>query len=128
MLNVHLFFLKLTGCMIAEKASGHDVPVSIEPFSDAIMSDRPHAEVYVEFGKHDGIVGRSDLHCWTVDAGKSVLAGWLYELDTIAVSVIRQIRTVAPCLASPLAKQHKTFQDREFYVFEGGQSQTGKLG
>jgi hypothetical protein len=89
MLNVHLFFLKLFGCMIAEaKANGHDVPIPLEPFSDAIMTGRPHAEVHLEFGKHDGIVGRSDLHCWMVDPGKSVLAAWLYELDTIAMSVI----------------------------------------
>lgn len=89
MLNVHLFFLKLTGCMIAEaKANGHDVPIPLDSFSDAIMSGRPHAEVYLEFGRHDGIVGRSDLHCWTVDPGKGVLAAWLYELNTIAVSVI----------------------------------------
>src|ERR1700754_812431 len=35
MINVHLFFLKLTGCMIAEaKANGHDVPIPLDPFSD----------------------------------------------------------------------------------------------
>jgi hypothetical protein len=89
MLKVHLFFLKLFGCMIAEaKANGYDVPIDLDLFSNAIMSGRPHAEVHLEFGKHDGIIGRSDLHCWTTDPGKSVLAAWLYELDTIAVSVI----------------------------------------
>lgn len=89
MLNVHLFFLKLTGCMIAEaKANGYDVPIPLEPFSDAIMSSRQHTEIYLEFGRHDGIVGRSDLHCWTVDPGKGILAAWLYELDMIVVSVI----------------------------------------
>lgn len=89
MLNVHLFFLKLFGCMIAEaKTNGHDVPIPLDPFSEAIRSGRSHACVHLESGKHDGIVGRSDLHCWTVDPGNSVLAAWLYELDTIAVSVI----------------------------------------
>lgn len=89
MLNVHLFFLKLTGCMIAEaKANGHDVPIPLDPFSDAIMSGRPHAEVHLQFGRHDGGIGRSDLHVWKTDPGGSVLGGWLYQLDKIAVSVI----------------------------------------
>jgi hypothetical protein len=89
MLNVHLFFLKLFGCMLAEaKANGYDVPIDIDPFSTAIMQGRPHAEVHLQFGRHDGIVGRSNLHCWKTDPGESVLAAWLYELDTIAVSVL----------------------------------------
>jgi hypothetical protein len=65
MLNVHLFLLKLFGCMLAEaKANGYEVPIDIEPFSTAIMQGRPHAEVHLQFGRHDGIVGRSNLHCW----------------------------------------------------------------
>jgi hypothetical protein len=89
MLNVHLYFVKLFGCMIAEaKANGYDLPIDLDAFSTAIMSGRPHAEVHLQFGQHDGIIGRSNLHCWTSDPGKSVLAAWLYELDTIAVSVL----------------------------------------
>ena len=88
MKNVHLFFLKLFGCMICEaKANGHEVPIDIAPFSNAIMSGQPHPEVYLQFGKCDGMLGRSNLHCWTTDRG-SVLAGWLYELDNIAVSIM----------------------------------------
>jgi hypothetical protein len=42
MKNVHLFFLKLFGCMICEaKANGHEVPIDIAPFSNAIMSGQP---------------------------------------------------------------------------------------
>jgi hypothetical protein len=69
------------------KANGYDLPIDLEVFSTAIMSGRPHAEVHLQFGRHEGIIGRSNLHCWTTDPGKSVLAAWLYELDTIAVSV-----------------------------------------
>jgi hypothetical protein len=88
MTNVHLFFLKLFGCMLCEaKANGHDVPVDIAPFSQSIMSGRPHPEVHLQFGRCDGTIGRSNLHCWKTHEG-SVLAGWLYELDTIAVSVL----------------------------------------
>jgi hypothetical protein len=82
------FFLKLFGCMLREaKANGHDVPIDIAPFSQGIMTDRPHPEVHLQFGKCDGTVGRSHLHCWKTEHG-SVLAGWLYELDSIAVSVL----------------------------------------
>jgi hypothetical protein len=88
MKHVHLFFVKLFGCMISEaKANGHDVPIDLRTFSNAIMSDRPHREVYLQFGKCDGVIGRTNLHCWKTDRG-SVLAGWLYELDTAAVSVM----------------------------------------
>jgi hypothetical protein len=89
MIDVHLFFLKLTGCMIAEaKANGHDVPISLDPFSEAIMANRPHPEIHLQLGRHDGGIGRSDLHVWKTDPGGSILGGWLYQLDTIAVSVI----------------------------------------
>jgi hypothetical protein len=88
MRNVHLYFLKLFGCMICEgKANGHEIPIEIAPFSKAIMSNRPHREVYLQFGKCDGTIGRSNLHCWTTEKG-SALAGWLYEIDTVAVSVM----------------------------------------
>jgi hypothetical protein len=88
MINVHLFFLKLFGCMLCEaKASGHDVPIDIGPFSEAIMTGHPHPEVHLQFGKCDGTVGRSNLHCWRTEHD-SVLAGWLYEIDKIAVSVL----------------------------------------
>ena len=37
MLNVHLFFVKLFGCMLAEaRANGFDLPIDIDPFSRAI--------------------------------------------------------------------------------------------
>jgi hypothetical protein len=89
MIAVHLYFLKLFGCMIAEaKANGHDVPIDLDAFSSAIMSGRPHLEVHLQFGRNDGAVGRSDLHCYRTDSGGAVLGGWLYQLYTIAVSVL----------------------------------------
>lgn len=89
MVDVHLYFLKLFGCMLAEaKANGYNLPIDLDAFSKAIMSGRPHAEVHLQFGRCDGTIGRSNLHCWKTDPGESVLAGWLYELDTIAVSVM----------------------------------------
>ena len=88
MTNVQLFFVKLFGCMICEaNANGPALPIDIGAFSRSIMMGRAHPEVYLQFGKCDGIVGRSNLHCWTSDPG-AVLTAWLYELDTIAVSVL----------------------------------------
>jgi hypothetical protein len=69
------------------KANGHDVPIDIAAFSEAIIASRPHPEVHLQFGKCDGAVGRSNLHCWRTEHG-SVLAGWLYELHSIAISVL----------------------------------------
>lgn len=89
MIAVHLYFLKLFGCMIAEaKASGHEVPIDLDAFSSAIMPGRPHPEVHLQFGRYDNGIGRSDLHCWKTDPGGSVLGGWLYQLEPIAVSVL----------------------------------------
>jgi hypothetical protein len=83
MTNVHLYFVKLFGCMIAEaKANGYNVPIDIERFSQAIMSGLPHPEVHLQFGRHDGIIGRSNLHCWKTNPRESILAAWLYELLT----------------------------------------------
>jgi hypothetical protein len=83
-----LFFVKLFGCMLAEaKANGYVLPIDLNEFSKAIMSGRPHSEVHLQFGRCDGIVGRTNLHLWTTDPGESVLAAWLYELGSVAVNV-----------------------------------------
>lgn len=88
MIDVHLFFLKLFGCILCEaEANGNDVPIDVAPFSKAIIDGRPHPEVHLQFGKCDGAIGRSDLICRKTDHG-GMLASWLYELDSIAVSVI----------------------------------------
>lgn len=88
MRNVHLYFVKLFGCMVAEaQANGHDVPIDLGRFSKAIMSGRPHPEVHLQFGKCDGTVGRSNLHLFKTEQG-SIWGGWLYELGSIAVSVL----------------------------------------
>ena len=76
MISVHLFFLKLFGCMLCEaKAGGHDVPIDIATFSDAIMTGKPNPEVHLQFGKCDGAVGRSNLHCWRIEHGSVLVVG-----------------------------------------------------
>lgn len=87
MKNVHLYFLKLFGCMLCEaEANGHKAIIDVASFSKAIMSDCAHPEVYLEFGKGRGTVGSSNLHCNITEQG-SVWAGWYYELDNIQVGV-----------------------------------------
>lgn len=85
MIKVHLYFLKLFGCMLVE--AGDKTPIDIAPFSDAIMNDTPHREVYLQLGRCDGQIGRSNLHCIRTEHGH-VMAFWLYQLDKIAVSVM----------------------------------------
>jgi hypothetical protein len=85
--NVHLYFLKQFGCMLCEaKADGHDVPIDVAPFSNAIMSGCAHPEVHLQFGRSDGFVGQSNLHCCKTERG-SIWAGWFYEVGTIVVGV-----------------------------------------
>ena len=132
MINVHLFFLKLTGCMIAEaKANGHDVPIPLDPFSDAIMSGRPHAEVHLQFGRHDYGIGRSDLHVWKTDP-KWKHPRWLalpagYDRRECHLRAGRQIRTPAGSLASAFADEQKALSDCRFHVQQAGCSRTGWL-
>ena len=46
MLNVHLYFLKIFGCLIIE----HEIPTPIRPFSEAILNISEHSQVYIGIG------------------------------------------------------------------------------
>jgi hypothetical protein len=85
MLNVHLFFLKLFGAMIIETKG--KAPIDVTPFADAIMSERAHPEVYLQFGKGDGTVGRSNLECIKIETGH-IMALWLYRIGPVTVNVM----------------------------------------
>jgi hypothetical protein len=93
MLGVHLYFVKLFGGMIAEgpekeKQGVEKIPIDITPFADAIMRGRPHKEVYLQFGRGDGSVGRSSLFCYKSEDGKSVKAVWVHRVGPVAVNVL----------------------------------------
>lgn len=45
MLKVHLYFVKLLGCAIAEQG----IPIPLQSFSDAIMNGEPHSSIYLTF-------------------------------------------------------------------------------
>jgi hypothetical protein len=88
MLHVHLFFLKLFGCLIVE----HSIPLDISEFSSAIMGDTPHPKVHLAFwtGLHDDSrkhVGRTPVQTAALN-GCIVYAGWFYIVDRVAVNVI----------------------------------------
>ena len=88
MLFVHLYFVKLFGCLIVE----HSVPLDIAPFSAAILQSRAHANVHLsvwaltDVGAHK-FAGHTPIE--TAQLGSRVaFATWLYYVGTIAVNVM----------------------------------------
>jgi len=47
MLYVHLYLVKLFGCMIADS---NVTSIDLKAFGDAILNNKPHPEVYLAFG------------------------------------------------------------------------------
>lgn len=76
MLNLHLYFMKLFGCV----AAGKSIPVDISGMSDSIMRKQPYPNIYVGLGKRDYLkslvfAGPSDVHT-VMDGDKCVFAVW----------------------------------------------------
>ena len=89
MLNVHLFFAKVFGCLILEGNLGIDVT----GFSKAILETRAHPDMYLKFGRpaqEERItVGRSDVWAWPPTTQASVrFATWFYSLPHLWVNVM----------------------------------------
>lgn len=88
MLHVHLFFLKLFGCLIAENT----IPIDIGGFSKAILNTSAHPRVHLAISPYtDGVVsgsaGYSDLDTVQTD-NRVVYATWLYILDRFSIRVM----------------------------------------
>jgi hypothetical protein len=88
MLGVHLFFLKLFGCLIAE----NNIPIKIEQFAQSIMQGVPHPKVWLAFWTslhHPSIkhVGCSQVETAQL-AGRVAYASWFYVVDKVAVNVM----------------------------------------
>jgi len=88
MLYVHLFFVKLFGCLIAE----HSIPIDIGDFSNAILNNTAHQKVHLAISPYtDGIAsvsaGYSDLDTAQLN-NRVVHAAWLYILDRFAIRVM----------------------------------------
>lgn len=88
MLAVHLYFVKLFGCLIAE----HSIPLDLSTFSDAILRELPHPKVHLAFWAGLGDPSRKNVarsHVQTASlGGKIVYAGWFYGVDPVSVNVI----------------------------------------
>lgn len=88
MLHVHLYFVKLFGCLIAENA----LPIDIEGFSQAILNTRAHPNIYlaispITHGLASASVGYSDLNL-AEHNGRTAYATWLLTLDRFTVRVM----------------------------------------
>jgi len=88
MLHVHLFFVKLFGCLIAENS----IPIDIMGFSNAILNNSAHPRIHLAISPYtDGVVsgsaGYSDLDTDQLD-NRVVYATWLYILDRFSVRVV----------------------------------------
>lgn len=88
MLNVHLFFVKLFGCLIF----GNAIPIDISQFASAITNDSPHPNIYLAISSYtDGInsatAGYSDMSTAQL-GGRVVYATWSYILDKFSVRVM----------------------------------------
>lgn len=108
-LNVHLYFVKLFGCLIVE----HNLPIPISGFSAAILKNCPHPRVWLSFWVGLGLegvkkqAGRSDL--WMVthrDTGLIKNASWFYTVGTLSVKVAYQDCSEFPTQSS--AEWHPT--------------------
>ena len=91
MLNVHLYFLKLFGCQIIEGK----IPIELEPFANAILAGKAHANVYLAFGPtpHGGpekMAGGSDVHVAMLN-DKCAFATWFYEVGNLSANIIYAI-------------------------------------
>lgn len=88
MLNVHLYFVKLFGCLIIENS----LPIDIHGFSHAILTETAHPKVHLAISPFTyelpfASVGYSDLNTTKMD-GRILYAVWLLTLDRFTVRVM----------------------------------------
>ena len=88
MRNVHFYFLKLFGCQILEGK----MPIDLLPFSEAILRERPHPNVYLAFGPSINpssslMAGASDVHVQSLNS-QCVFATWFYDVGNLSVNVM----------------------------------------
>lgn len=88
MLNVHLFFLKHFGCLVAE----HGIPMDLQVFANSILNEVAHPSVFLAFWSglekpNRKEVGRTHVQAVELN-GQVAFAAWLYIVDRVAVNVI----------------------------------------
>ncbi|MCU6434420.1 hypothetical protein LPB67_11615 [Undibacterium sp. Jales W-56] len=86
MLGVHLYFLKLFGCLIIE----NEIPLDSQEFANCILNDYAHPNVYLSFlvVKNQNIKKQAAISQVTyIQKGEFVSAQWMYIVGSIAVNV-----------------------------------------
>lgn len=83
LLDVHLYFVKLFGCMIIE----YSIPIDIDRFSKALQKRTAYSDIYISIGINHEFTGVTPIK--SVNKGyRSVFATWLYMIGNIAVNII----------------------------------------
>lgn len=88
MLQAHLYFLKLFGCLIVE----YKIPIPLASFRNAILRESAHPNVWISFGtgikianhKH---VGHSQIAAHS-QHGRIKFASWFYTVGDISANII----------------------------------------
>ena len=86
MRRVHLYFVKLFGCLVVEG----DIPIDIAPLAKALVDGQPHPHIYLAFGSLPlpvAAAGGSDVRTAELN-GKVAFASWLYHVGDLAVNVM----------------------------------------
>jgi hypothetical protein len=88
MLHVHLYFIKLFGCLIRE----HSVPITIDDFSVCLLQGRAHPHVHLSFAALSSRRLREQVAITPIHTaqanGTIVLASWFYIVGRLAVNVV----------------------------------------
>jgi hypothetical protein len=91
LLYVHLYFIKIFGCQIAENS----IPIDISRFSYSLINQTSHPDIYIKIGsinygvkhKHAGLTPVETIN----KDGKTVFATWLYSVGSLVVDVIYNV-------------------------------------
>ncbi|WP_043345114.1 hypothetical protein [Cupriavidus basilensis] len=89
LLDTHLYFVKLFGCLIAE----HKVPIDLRPFASAFLTRTAHPHVFIAIGptpSHEPgtrVAGWTEVNGNDVD-GRCTFAYWSYHVGIVAVRIL----------------------------------------
>lgn len=88
LLGVHLYFVKIFGCAIAE----HNVPIDLNGFSNALLKNEPHPYVFIAFIQTPGGDQKKKLAAVTPiqamnDGGRCFYGDWMYIVGNVTVQI-----------------------------------------
>lgn len=93
MLNVHLYFIKMFGCILTE----HNVPIPIQGFSESILNGSSHPNVYLGIGYRGEFTKKNVVLVTPIESlteeNSSVIhfASWQYWIRNVFIDVIYSI-------------------------------------